>query len=173
MPRKLIKKYMPDHKHVTENQLIRKLVPNLQDPGIWHINRRSISGGVAAGLFCAMMPIPFQMLLAAFVAILFRVNILIAVPTVWITNPFTMPPIFYFCYQVGVLLLGSPETSQFNFELSFAWLASELLLIWEPFLLGCFVMGTVSALLGYSLIRLLWRYHIWQSIKDRKNRSRR
>ena len=164
---------MPDHKHVTENQLIKKLVPNLQDPGLWHINRRSISGGVAAGLFCAMMPIPFQMLLAAFVAILFRVNILIAVPVVWITNPFTMPPIFYFCYQVGVMLLGSPGTEPFHFELSFAWLASELLLIWEPFLLGCFVVGSVSALLGYSVVRVMWRYHIWQSIKNRKTRPRK
>jgi uncharacterized protein (DUF2062 family) len=172
MPRKLIKKYMPDHRHVTENQLIKKLLPNLQDPGIWHINRRSISGGVAVGLFCAMMPIPFQMVLAAFVAILFRVNILTAVPMVWVSNPVTMPPIFYFCYQVGIMLLGSKGTAHFNFELSFAWLASELLLIWEPFLLGCFVVASVSALLGYSLIQLFWRYHIWQSIKNRKNRPR-
>ncbi len=169
MPRKIIRKFMPHPTSITENPLIKKLGPKLQDPGIWHVNRRSVSGAIAIGLFCAVMPIPFQMLLAALLAILFRVNILIAVPTVWISNPFTIPPIFYFCYQVGASILGT-TTSAFNFDLSFSWLANELQFIWQPFLLGCLVVASASAFLGYCFIRLLWHYMIWQQIKRRKKR---
>lgn len=150
--------------------MIKKLGPRLQDPGIWHVNRRSISGAIAVGLFCAVMPVPFQMLLAALAAILLRVNILIAVPTVWVSNPVTIPPIFYFCYQVGVLILGTTP-SEFHFVLSFEWLANELQLIWQPFLLGCLVVASSSALLGYWAVRLLWRYLVWQHIIRRKNRT--
>lgn len=162
---------MPHHSHVTENAMLRKLGPWIQDPGLWHINRRSVSGAIALGLFCAFIPVPFQMFLAAIGAILFRVNILIAVPTVWISNPFTIPPIFYFCYLVGVWILGL-NPGEFHFELSFDWLATELALIWQPFLLGCFVVGSASAVVGFLGIRLLWRYHIFQHIRERRKRPR-
>ncbi|MCP4076538.1 MAG: DUF2062 domain-containing protein [Gammaproteobacteria bacterium] len=169
MPRKIIRKLMPHPTRITENSVIKKLGPKLQDPGIWHVNRRSVSGAIAVGLFCAVMPIPFQMLLAATMAILFHVNILIAVPTVWVSNPFTIAPIFYYCYQVGISILGSSRQA-FNFELSFSWLANELHFIWQPFLLGCLVVASVSAFVGYSFVRLLWRYLIWQQIRKRQNR---
>jgi hypothetical protein len=169
MPRKTIKRFLPNPRLITENQLIRKLGPRLQDPGIWHINRRSVSGAIALGLFCAFIPLPIQMVLAAIGAIWFRVNILIAVPVVWITNPVTIPPMFYSAYLVGAWLLGTPP-NDFAFELTFDWLFSELAHVWQPFLLGCLVMSTVSALSGFLLIRLLWRYQIWQHIKYRKSR---
>ncbi len=170
MPKKFIRKCMPKPSSITENPMIKKLGPKLQDPGIWHINRRSVSGAIAVGLFCAMIPVPFQMLLAALIAILFRVNILIAVPTVWISNPITIPPIFYFCYQVGISILGTTPHA-FTFDLSFSWLANELQLIWQPFLLGCLVVASGVAFLGYCTIRLLWRYHVWQRILSRKKRE--
>jgi len=109
------------------------------------------------------------MVLAAISAILFRVNILIAVPTVWITNPITIPPIFYFCYKVGVWLLDTPP-GDFKFELSFHWLANELSANWQPFLLGCFVVASISSLAGFLLVRGVWRFHIWQHIIERKKR---
>lgn len=170
MPRKFFRSLMPHPSHIADNPLIKKLGPRLQDPGLWHINRRSISGAVAVGLFCAVIPVPFQMFLAALGAIYFRVNILLAVPTVWVSNPFTIPPLFYFCYQVGVLILGANEEKFHHFELSMDWLTNELLIVWQPFLLGCFVVASVSALLGYWTVRFLWSYHIWQHIKKRKLR---
>jgi uncharacterized protein (DUF2062 family) len=169
MPKKTIRKFMPHPARITENPMIKKLGPRLQDPGIWHVNRRSVSGAVAVGLFCAFIPVPFQMLLGAIGAILFRVNILISVPMVWISNPLTMPPLFYFCYRIGALMLGSSNKG-FNFELSFNWLANGLLLIWQPFLLGCLVVGICSALLGYWMVRLLWRYEVTRKMKKRQER---
>jgi uncharacterized protein len=170
MPKKFIKRLMPHPRRITENSLIQKLGPRLQDPSIWHINRRSVSGAVALGLFCAFIPAPIQMLLAAIGAILFRVNILISVPIVWLTNPVTIPPMFYFCYRVGVWTLNIPR-GEFHFELSFHWLGNELLQIWQPFLLGCLIVGVVSALSGFIAVRLLWRYQVAKQLKRRKLRN--
>ena len=171
MPKKLIKKYLPHPDRITKNRWIKKLGPRLQEPDLWHINRKSCSGAAALGMFCAFVPVPFQMLLAAIGAIFFRYNILVAVPMVWVSNPVTMPPMFYFCYWVGALLLGV-EVGVLNFELSFDWLMSGLLDIWQPFLLGCLVVGLACALLAFGVVRLFWRYHIWTHIRRRRLRLR-
>lgn len=172
MAKKLIKKYLPHPKKITDNRLIKMLGPRLQEPDLWHVNRKSCSGAVAVGLFFAFMPVPFQMLLAAIGAIYFRYNILIAVPMVWFSNPVTITPIFYFCYWIGTLLLGV-EIGEFYFELTFEWLMSGLLDIWQPFLLGCFIVGAASAAIGFAFIRLMWRYHIWTHIQHRRRRIKR
>jgi hypothetical protein len=43
-----------------------------------------------------------------------------------------------------------------------------LTVIWQPFLLGCFVLGTVSAVLGNMTIRLLWRLHVVRYLKRKR-----
>ncbi len=169
MPKKLIKKYLPHPDIITKNRWIKKLGPRLQEPDLWHINRKSCSGAAALGMFCAFVPVPFQMLMAAIGAIIFRYNILIAVPMVWVSNPVTMPPMFYFCYWVGAWLLGV-EVGELDFELSFDWLMTGLLEIWQPFLLGCLVVGLACALLTLGVVRLFWRYHIWTHIRRRRLR---
>lgn len=171
MAKKLIKKFLPHPERITENRFIKMLGPRLQESDLWHINRKSCSGAVAVGLFFAFMPVPFQMPLAAIGAIYFRYNILIAVPMVWLSNPVTMPPLFYFCYWIGTLLLGV-EAHELNFELTFEWLMSGLLDIWQPFLLGCFVVGAASAAAGFAFIRLMWRYHVWTRIRHRRRRNK-
>ncbi len=172
MARKLIKKYLPHPGTITENRWIKVLGPHLQDPSLWHINRRSFSGAIAVGVFCAFMQIPFQMLLAALAAVAFRVNILISVPMVWISNPITIPPMFYFCYSVGAWMLGT-EAHNFIIELNFDWLLSEILYIWQPLLLGSLVVATLASISTLLVAHLFWRYHLWTRIKIRRKRRRK
>lgn len=160
---------MPHPDVIIHNRWIKLLGPRLQDPSLWHINRRSCSLAVALGVFCAFIPVPFQMLIAAVIAIWVRVNILITVPMVWISNPVTMGPMYYFCYLVGVEILGE-RAAAFDFELSFEWLLNELAVIWQPFLLGCFVVGLVTSIACFVLVRILWHLHILNHIKDRAER---
>lgn len=167
MPKKFLKRLMPDHRAIREHKHLRIFGKLLHDPNLFHLNRRSASGAFANGLFWAFVPMPFQMLPAALFAILFRVNLPLSIALVWITNPITMPPIFYFCYKVGSWLLDVPVHTM-EAEFSMEWLQAELSLIWQPFLLGCFVMGILSSLLGYFGIRGLWRLHLirhWQHKK--------
>lgn len=146
----------------------------LHNPNLWHLNRRSVAGAFAVGLFTAFMPIPFQMVLAAGIAIVSRVNLPISVILVWISNPLTMPPMFYSAYKLGQWLLGRTP-GKFDFELSMAWLTTDFANVWKPFLLGCLLLGAVSAMAGYATIRLYWRYLIVQRLEKRRlnrNQSR-
>lgn len=170
MPKKFFKRITPDHGKLRENRYLKFFGNLLHDPNLFHLNRRSASGAVANGLFWAMIPIPFQMIPAAFFAILLRVNLPISAALVWITNPITMPPVYYFCYKVGSWLMGNPAKplkTEFNLE----WLGTELAAIWQPFLLGCLVMAISCALLGYVSVRLLWRLQLIRHLQ-RKKRER-
>jgi len=169
MAKKIFRKFLPHPDVITKNRWIKLLGPRLQEPSLWHINRRSCSIAVAVGMFCAFIPVPFQMLIAAILAIWFRVNILVAVPMVWISNPVTMGPMFYFCYLLGAEILDI-EPDDFHFELSFDWLLNSLAEIWQPFLLGCFTVGVISALAAFLLVRILWHLHILNHIKTRAKR---
>lgn len=167
MPKKIIRRFMPDHRKVREHKHLQVFGALLHDPNLWHLNRRSVSGAFAVGLFVAFVPIPLQMVLAAGVAILSRVNLPIAVALVWITNPITIPPMFYSAYKIGAWLTQTPPRS-FAIELSMDWMMTELTVIWQPFLLGCFVSGLFSAVVGYLAIRGLWRLHIVSHIRRRR-----
>ncbi|MFK5914585.1 MAG: DUF2062 domain-containing protein [Woeseiaceae bacterium] len=167
MPKKFIQRFMPDSEKIRNNKQLNKVFGTLlHDPNLLHLNRRSVSMAFLVGLFMAFVPLPSQMIMAAAVAIFLRCNLPISVGLVWISNPITMPPIFYFAYQVGATLLGTPE-HKFNFVLSWEWLGSELAAIWEPFLLGCAVCGIFFGVLGFVSVRLLWRLHIINECKKR------
>jgi uncharacterized protein (DUF2062 family) len=169
VPKKLIKRYLPDHQSLRTHRHLQVFGAWLHDPNLWHLNRRSVSGAVAVGLFVAFVPIPLQMLLAAALAIVTRVNLPVSVVLVWITNPVTMPAIFYFCYRVGAWILNKPGLAP-NFELSIEWLQLELASIWRPFLLGSLLTGTASAVLGYCTVRGLWRLNLVSYHRRRKLR---
>jgi len=170
MPRKIIRKYLPEPHKIKENRLLSILGPVIHDPRLWHLTRYSVSHAVMVGLFCAWIPVPFQMVLAAIGAIFLHANLPLSVALVWITNPVTMPFLFTFAYFVGASLLGV-EPSGFQFELTWHWLSENLKHFWQPFLLGCLVCGIVSAGVGYIAMRIFWRMHIVSNWKSRKKRN--
>jgi uncharacterized protein (DUF2062 family) len=169
MPRKFIKRFIPHHDTIHSHKGLRILGTLIQDPNLLHLNRRSVSGAVGVGLFLAFVPVPFQMLLAAIAAIIIRINLPITMAMVWITNPITIPPMFYFAYKVGVWILGVPH-GEFHFELSWTWITDSLGAIWQPFLLGCFFVGSTAGLLGSVAIRTIWRLKVQQSWRERKQK---
>lgn len=161
---------MPDYEKIRNSKQLNKVFGTLlHDPNLLHLNRRSVSMAFFVGLFMAFVPLPSQMIMAAAAAIIIRCNLPISVGLVWVSNPITIPPIFYFAYKVGAWILGSPER-EFSFDLSWEWLGSELSVIWEPFLLGCAICGIFFGALGYIVIRLLWRLHIISAIKERRKK---
>ena len=172
MPKKFIKRYMPDHNKIRQHPHLNKIFGTLlHDPNLLHLNRRSVSGAFFIGLFMAFVPMPFQMIPAAALAIYFRTNLPISIGLVWVSNPITIPPIFYFCYKVGAWILATPVQAV-EFTLSSEWFAHELAAIWEPFLLGCFVVSTTASLAGGFGIRLLWRVNVAKQMQARKERRR-
>lgn len=169
MPKKLLKRYMPDHHAIHEHKSLRFLGALIHNPNLWHLNRRSVAGAFAVGLFAAFIPLPSQMAIAAAAAIPFRVNLPISVALVWITNPLTMPPIYYVVYRIGTWALGTPAP-EVGFEISLDWLMTEMTVIWKPFLLGSLIVGVVSSVTGYLLVRLAWRAHVLRQLYNKRRR---
>ncbi|MCU4675661.1 DUF2062 domain-containing protein [Catenovulum sp. 2E275] len=170
MPKKLIQRCLPDHHKIKSQKSLKIFGTLLHDPNLWHLNRKSVAGAFALGLFNAFMPVPFQMWLSAAGAILFRVNLPLSVVIVWLTNPITIPPIFFGCYLLGATVLGI-EPLQFHFQLSWDWLVQSMSTIGPALLLGCFICAILFSTLGYFLMNILWRVSVrknWQ--KRQQNR---
>lgn len=159
MPRKFFQRFLPNPQTIKENKVLQIFGDWLHEPNLWHLSRRSVAGAFAVGLFFAWVPVPFQMVLAAGTAIWLRTNLPLSIVLCWITNPVTMPPMFYFAYVVGTWIVGEPATD-FNFELTMDWLLNELSAIWLPFLVGCFTLASISSLIGYFTVEGTWRYLI-------------
>ena len=111
------------------------------------------------------------MLLAALLAIFFRVNLPTSVALVWITNPITMPPMFYLAYSFGSWLLGSRLEVQ-SIELSLGWLLENLGNIGLPLMLGGTILGTIFGLIGYWSVRLIWLLDVRRRWRRRANKRR-
>ena len=167
MPRKYLKRIMPDQKTMREHPHLQRFGQRLAEPKLWHLNRRSVAFGLALGLFVGFMPILGQMFVAAALAIVVRVNLPIAV---WITNPITMGPIYYFSYQVGAAILALPLCDH-QFTMSWEWFTHEFLAIWEPLLLGSFILGTAAAITGILFVRLCWRILVIRSWLKRQQKK--
>lgn len=166
MPRKFFQRFLPKPQTIKDNKTLQIFGDWLHQPNLWHLNRRSVAGAFAVGLFCAWMPVPFQMVLAAGAAIWIGTNLPLSIALVWITNPVTIPPMFYAAYIVGTWIIGEPPTD-FSFELTFDWLINELSSSWKPFLVGCFTLASVSGLIGYYAIDAFWRYKVSHQRKNK------
>ena len=167
MPKKLIKRFSPNPEKLKTHPYLKHFGTRIQNPSLWGLNRRSAAGAVAVGVFCAWMPIPFQMVVASFLAIFFCVNLPLSVALVWISNPLTMPPLFYIGYRLGAFILQQPLMA-FEFELSYTWLINALETIAPALFLGCLIMGAICAIIGYWGFIFFWRY---TSVKKWKKRS--
>lgn len=169
MPKKFFQRYIPHPGKIREIKSLEFLGEKLHAPNLWHLNRRSVSLAFACGMWAMYTPpLPWQMVIAAVLAIYFNANLPISVALVWITNPVTWVPMYYLAYKLGSLVLGqgSFDFTQFSelFSIEKAW---EL---GAPLLLGCFILMNAGALLGYGSIRLLWRrsvLHRWELRKYR------
>ena len=166
MPRKFFKRISPSVETLTKQKCLGFLGKSLYDPMLWRLNRHSVSLAFAIGLFMMWVPFPSQMAYAAVTAVYLRAHVAISVALVWVTNPITIPPMFYFAYLCGAQLLGHQPVTM-EFELSWDWFSHNLSQSWEPFLLGCFVMAVFSALAGFLTIKLIWRLHIIRRLKER------
>jgi uncharacterized protein (DUF2062 family) len=153
MPKQFFKKYMPNADMIKKHKSLQFLGEKLNDPNLWHLNRRSVSIAFAVGLFFAWIPTPLQMAMAAVGAVYFRGNLPIAIALVWVTNPMTMPPLFYFAYELGLSVLNLPSV-----EFSMATVLSGDILI--PFLTGCLILAVIFSTAGYFAIQGFWRYYI-------------
>ncbi len=169
MVRKLFRKWVPSRQHIEDHRLLRRLLPWLKHPNLWHLNRRSVAGGVAIGLFSGLVPGPLQMLCAAILAIGSRRNLPVALFTTFYTNPLTILPLYWLAFELGHRLLG--QTGQHNMPPEPQWST----LHWQdwplaglgwlkelglPLAVGLPTLALLLACSGYLLVDFAWRWHV-------------
>jgi len=156
MPRRYLRRFLPQPRFIREHRQLRWLSALLHDPNLFHLNRRSVSLAAFVGVFVGLQPLPMHMLTAAVLAVWLRCNITLAVVCVWVSNPVTQVGIAFLQYEFGAWLLGLPTGIE-KVEMSVEWLEHSLHEIWEPLLLGSVLSGLAAALLAWGGTRLLWR----------------
>ena len=136
---------------------------HLHSPDLWKWNKRTISKAFAIGLFCAFLPLPLHTLLAAALAVAFSSNILLSMGLVWINNPLTMVPIYYYIYKLGSHIIGIEIDPNFQFTIDnfMGSFTSTLTAIW----VGGFIISTISAIIGYITILAIYKYRAYQRVK--------
>lgn len=180
--RKFFKKYLPSHETIRQNHFIGLFGEQLQHHNLWHLHRRSVAGGVAVGLFTGLIPgsNPVQFFFAALFAIVFKVNLPVAVATTLYSNPFTIVPIYIVAYTLGEFVIGNgagdmPQTELHLMDKNIsAWvpaLVDWMMSLGKPLLLGIFLLALLFAVAGYFAVRAAWRlYTIYEWRKRAKRR---
>jgi len=167
MPRKFFKRISPDPKKLSQYRSLAWLGHVMHDTKLWGFKRSSVAKGCAVGLFCCMIPMPLQMLLAALIALSWGANIPLSVALVWISNPLTMAPMFYANYKFGTWLLQTPSY-HLDFEWSKTWIIEQLHLLWKPLYAGSFAGGLIVATIAFFAVQLLWTWQVRRNWLRRK-----
>ena len=148
MIRKTLKK---TSKHKKFNELIKKYkIPK----EYLSTNRKMVSKAVLIGLFIAFIPMPMQMLAVLAFVPFFKFNVPIAIAMCWLSNPLTMPPMYYMEYLTGSFILG---TEVAPVEMTIDWFSENIDDIFIPLYFGTLIYSVLGSLSGYWLVNHFWK----------------
>jgi len=160
MLRKLLKK---TSNHEKLQSFIKKYkIP----PQYLATNRKMISRGVLIGLFIAFIPMPMQMAAVLLFMPFIRFNVPIALAMCWLSNPITMPPMYYMEYLTGSFFLGiEPEPVEMTLE----WFKNNLDDIFIPLYFGTALYSVFGSITAYFLVNFLWKLSVHKERKEKTN----
>lgn len=118
------------------------------------VNRRMITRGVSIGLFWAFIPMPMQMLAVMATTPFIRFNVPIAISMVWLSNPFTMPAMYYVEYLTGNFILGREGIA--DIELTMKWFTEHFQDILVPLYTGTAFYSIFVSGIFYVILNRLW-----------------
>lgn len=109
----------------------------------------------ATGVFIGMSPLlGLHTLLGFVVAWIFRLNPFALLAGVYITNPWTIVPIYTFSTYVGAQCLGIEQIiPKIDWsDISFNYLLNNLEPLIMPFVVGTLMIGTLTSVISYIII---------------------
>jgi len=180
VPRKYFRKYLPDPEALRSSRMVAVFGRWLHHPNLWHLNRRSVSGAVAIGLFSGLVPGPLQMLTALLLAVPLKKNLPVALLVTLYTNPFTIVPLYLLAYAYGQLLLPGERAAHVtpfefdwgNFGESMRALGEWALSLGKPLAVGLVALGCTLAVLGYVAVQIAWRAYVVAAWRARARRRK-
>ncbi len=174
MPRKTIQRFLPDVKSLLDRPSLHWVGALSHDPNLLHLNKHSVSLAVFIGIFSAFIPLPVQTFVAISMCFWLGANLPLAMVIIWLSNPLTIPPMFFLTYKLGAHILGS-EIGEFSVNLSWAWFSQLGYDILLPLFVGSLLAGTLLASTGYFCVQFLWRWKViknWELRKNLRNQDR-
>lgn len=141
---------------IKKNKYFKIFQPLIKDKNLLHMNRHSICAGIAIGLGCSWIPIPFHTVIAILMCIPARGNIAWAATAIWVANPITMPEMYFFAYELGANILKIKIHIN-SIDISFDGFLELMQEIWQPLLLGCGICGIVTGMVSFCVMQALWR----------------
>jgi uncharacterized protein len=157
-----LKRWIPTRDNIAASRWLAPFAHRLLHTSLWRFNRRSVPRAIALGLFLGpVIPIAHT-LVAAFLAVPTRANLVLAVLATWVMNPLTIPFFYYEAYRVGVALLRLDAVNPASVVVSHpagTWL-SNIIDASGPAALGTFVLATIMAAIGYLLAGQIWRWRV-------------
>ena len=150
-------------KKLTKSQRLKEFISKHQIPHEYlSVNRTMVTKAFLIGLFIAFIPMPMQMLLVVIMMRFFKFNLPLAVALCWITNPFTMPFIYYLEYVTGSFILDIDTVAV---EITVEWFNNNFANIFIPLYVGALLLASVISISVYFLINYLWIYFVNKSKK--------
>lgn len=160
-----LRSLVPSREQLAANPWLRGLAPYLANPKLWHWSRRGVAMGVAIGLFIGFLIPVAQILLAATVAVFLRANVAVAAAGTLVTNPLTVPPIYYAAYHLGTWATGASATAAISLAEP-ASIGANLGAIGIPLFAGLAIAASFAAVASYLLISQAW---IWRVSNKRRS----
>jgi len=156
-------------KKTTKSQKLKAFIQKSKiPPEFLASTRKMITRGVTLGLFIAFIPMPMQMAAVLLFMPFFRFNVPIAIAMVWITNPFTMPPIYVVEYYTGSFFLGTEIT---DVQMTLGWFSDNIDDIFIPLYTGAMFYSITSSFIAYWLVNHFWKASVTKAKKrHRKDR---
>ena len=111
---------------------------------------------------------PFQMLLVLALTPFTKFNVPIAISMVWLSNPFTMPLMYYMEYQTGNFLLGNEPLP--DIELNLEWFQSHWDDIIVPLYVGTIPYSVIVSTIAFISVNWLW---ILSVKKQKRNKNKK
>ncbi|MDQ8021362.1 MAG: DUF2062 domain-containing protein [Moraxellaceae bacterium] len=174
--RKLLRPYLPSPEKLQDQAWSRFLGSSILHPRLWHLNRHSAAGGVAVGLFCGLIPGPLQMLGAAILCAIFKVNLPLALVCTLFSNPLTIVPLYLLAYQLGALVIDDggkgfthpPERGELELVQWFQAIGDWVISLGAPLAVGLVMLAGLLAVTGYVVVNLGWRIYLVRALRKRK-----
>lgn len=185
MIRTWIRKFLPNRAQLDAIPILRRYKSLLGHPNLWAINRKSVAGGVAAGLFCGLIPGPFQVIGSLVWVLVAKVNLPVAILVTFYTNPLTIVPLYLFAVAYGQLLLGgmpggssgeaviqhAPDFNLADFSGYLHGLLDWVLSLGPALAVGLPATMVTFSLLGYVSVRLAWNIAIRVTVLHRRRKN--
>lgn len=148
---------LPGRDTVAAHPWLRPVAARLLVPQLWRLQHEAVARGVAVGMFWAFVIPVGQTVVAAVHCVWWRANIPAAVAMTMLTNPLTIGFWLWLAYQLGARVLGEPMASATP---EAAGVAHWLLEYGWPTVLGMGLFASGGAVLGYLVVKLVWRLQV-------------